>query len=308
MRSAITRSRLLGSLVLAAILLAGCGNGPASVGAAAFVGDSRIPVNEVQARFRTVLDKEPAAKQQLDQQGQLGEFGRRLATDLVRRRLVEQATRDEGLRVDERQLTELINAAGGPEKASAGQIYTPADFRDAMRSRLLTGELGRKYIDRIGVTYDVTSATNRREAEDKARRMSHSDQESAAVVAADRQAGVGAATGEHLRSAEVPELAAATPLFGALPGTTMAFELQPQSGQWTVVRIKQRSTEERAAPSGAGADEAKMQAVGAQLLRVTAQRIGVELSPRYGVWDEIALSAAPSAGETIGIAFQPRRA
>ena len=51
-----------------------------------------------------------------------------------------------------------------------------------------------------------------------------------------------------------------------------------------------------------------MQAVGAQLLRVTAQRIGVQLSPRYGVWDEIALSAAPSAGETIGIAFQPRRA
>lgn len=300
----IPRFRLLAGLVLAGTLLAGCGNGPASVGAAAFVGQDRIPVNEVQSRIRTVLDKEPGAREKLEQQGQLDEFGRRLASDLVRRRLVEQATREEGLRVDQQQVSAVIDSAGGAEKASKGQIYTAGDLEDAMRSRMLTGELGRKYIGRVAVTYDVTTANNRREAEEKARRMAAGEQQATDLVNADHQAGLGSATSQRATSGELPDLAAGTPLFAALPGTVVAFELQPQSGQWTVLRIKDRSTGgPGTVGDGSAQDEKKMQAFGTQLLRVTAQRNGVELSPRYGVWDPIALSAAPSAGETTGFAF-----
>ncbi|WP_243789991.1 SurA N-terminal domain-containing protein [Saccharopolyspora gloriosae] len=304
MSSVIARLRPFALVALSCALLAGCGFEPGRAGAAALVGDARIPVSEVQSRYRAVLDKEPEAKAQLEEQDQLGEFGRRLAGDLTRRALVDQVAEDEGLRVDERRVREVIDAAGGAEKASAGQIYTADDMADVVRSRLLTAELGRRYIDRLSVTYDVTSATTREDAEQKARRMARGDAESAAVVTADQQAGQGAATDQRLRSAEVPDLAAGTPLFGARPGTTMAFELQPQSGQWTVVRIKRRDVAPPPpAPSPAGGDEMRMQSFGDQLLRVTAQRVGVELSPRYGAWDQLAMSAAPNKDETIGFVF-----
>ncbi|MFR9730025.1 SurA N-terminal domain-containing protein [Saccharopolyspora sp. MS10] len=304
MISVISRVRPLALIALCCALLAGCGVGPGKAGAAALVGQARIPVNEVQSRYRSVLEKEPEAKAQLTEQGQLGELGRRIAGDLVRRELIEQAARDEDLRVDERRVGQVIDAAGGPEAASAGQIYTESDLADVVRSRLLAAELGRGYVDRLAITYDVSSATTRGEAEEKARRMARGDQESAAVVTADQQAGLGAAADQRLRSAEVPDLAAGTPLFGALPGTAMAFQLQPQSGQWTVVRIKRRDVgAPPPAPSSAGADEMRMQAFGDQLLRVTAQRAGVELSPRYGVWDQLAMSAAPNQDETVGFVF-----
>lgn len=304
MSSVNSRVRPLALVVLSCALLAGCDAEPGKVGAAALVGDARIPVNQVQTRYRAVLDKEPEAKAQLTEQGQLGEFGRRLAADLTRRALVDQVAEDEGLRVDERRVREVIDAAGGAQAASAGQIYTADDMANVVRSRLLTAELGRRYIDRLSITYDVTSATTRGDAEQKARRMARGDQESAAVVTADRQAGVGTAADEKLRSADVPDLAAGTPLFGARPGTTMAFELKPQSGQWTVVRIKRRDVAAAPpAPSPAGGDEMRMQSFGDQLLRVTAQQVGVELSPRYGVWDQLALDAAPNKNETIGFVF-----
>lgn len=297
------RLRLLASAVLAGTLLAGCGTGPASVGAAAFVGQDRIPVNEVQSRLRTVLDKEPGAREKLEQQDQVDELGRRLASDLVRRRLINQAAAEERLHVDQRQVGDVINAAGGAEKASKGQIYTAGDLPEAVRARLLTGELGRKYIDRVSVVYDVTTANNRREAEQKARAMSAGPQQSRDLVGADHKAGLGAATSQRVRSAEVPDLAASTPVFAAQPGTVLAFELQPQSGQWTVLRVNAREVDPSAPATGAGQDEARMQAFGSQLLRVTAQRNGVQLSPRYGVWDPIGLAAVQSPGETTGFAF-----
>ncbi|GAB2659179.1 hypothetical protein GCM10027271_17330 [Saccharopolyspora gloriosae] len=304
MSSVISRLRPLALVALSCALLAGCGVEPGRVGAAALVGDARIPVSEVQGRYRAVLDKEPEAKAQLAEQEQLGEFGRRLAGDLARRALVDQAAKDEGLRVDERRVREVIDSAGGEQAASAGQIYTADDMAAVVRSKLLTAELGRRYIDRVSITYDVTSAATRGEAEQKARRMARGDAESTAVVTADQQAGQGAAADQRLRSADVPDLAAGTPLFGARAGTAMAFELQPQSGQWSVVRIKRRDVAPAPPkPSAAGADEMRMQSFGDQLLRVTAQRVGVELSPRYGVWDQLALGAAPNKDETIGFVF-----
>ncbi|MEU6131337.1 SurA N-terminal domain-containing protein [Saccharopolyspora sp. NPDC047091] len=308
MSSAMHRARPLALILLCCALLAGCGVEPGKAGAAAFVGEARIPINEVQSRYRAVLEKEPEAKAQLSEQGMLGELTRRMAADLVRRELTKQAARTEGLDVDERRVAEVIDSAGGPQAASKGQIYTESDIQDVVRSRLLAAELGRKYVDRLSVTYDVTSAVNRREAEEKVRRMAGGDAESAALIAEDRQSGTGAAADQRLRSADVPDLAAGTPLFGARTGTAMAFELQPQSGQWTVVRIKQREVAPPPpAPSAAGADEMKMQALGDQLLRVTAQQVGVELSPRYGVWDELGLSAAPNQDETIGIVLPSAR-
>ncbi|MCI2420690.1 SurA N-terminal domain-containing protein [Saccharopolyspora sp. K220] len=293
--------RLLASIAAAGLLLAGCGSGPSQVGAAAIVGDTRIPVTEVQSWFTEVLAKEPDLKPQLQQQGQLDELGRQLASQLVRQELVEQAARDERLAVGDQQVNDLINQLGGPQAATAGKIYTPRNVREMARTQLLATELGRKYFDGLAVSFDYTQATTRREAEEKAHRMAQGPAAAAALVEADSRSGVPAATGQQLRAADSPQLAAATPLFGAQPGTVLAFESEPNSGQWLVVLIKERRADAPAAAPGAGsADDQTLQGVGMQLLGITADRVGVRLSPRYGVWDPVGLSAAPNEGETTG--------
>jgi hypothetical protein len=304
-------TRVLATLATAGLLLAGCGSGLSQVGAAAIVGDTRIPVTDVQSWFNAVLHKEAALKPQLQKQGQMDELGREIASFEVQQELIRQTARDEHLSVDEKRIDDAINRLGGPQAATAGKIYTPENFREAARSQLLAAELGRKYLDRLAVTFDFTQASTRQEAETKARRMAQSPQEAAALVDADRKAGVPASADEKLRAADSiqvaadgTQLATDTPLFGAAPGTVVAFTPPDQPAQWLVVRIKGRDTNSpSAAPIAAQTDEGTLQKFGMRLLAITADRVGVRLSPRYGVWDPIALGAAPSAGETTGFRF-----
>ena len=303
MRSVISRPvRSLVVLAAAGLLLAGCGSGPSQVGAAAIVDNTRIPVTDVQSWFNDVMRKEPGLKPQLQKQGQMDELGRQLATFTVQQELIKQMARDEHLSVDEQKVSDLINRLGGPQAATAGKVYTPENFRDGVRSQLLTAELGRKYVDQLSVTFDFTQATTRREAEVKARQMAEGPRQAAALLDADRAAGLRVGAGERLRPADSVELATKTPLFAADPGTVLAFKPDAQGGQWLVVLIKQRDTNSPSpTPVAPQTDQKTLHDVGMQLLGLTADHAGVRLSPRYGVWDPIGLTAVPTEGETLGL-------
>ncbi len=68
-----------------------------------------------------------------------------------------------------------------------------------------------------------------------------------------------------------------------------------------MVLVRQRDTNSPSpAPVAPQTDEKTLHDVGMQLLGLTADRAGVRLSPRYGVWDPIGLTAAPTEGETQG--------
>ncbi|MGW1676408.1 SurA N-terminal domain-containing protein [Saccharopolyspora sp. NPDC002376] len=285
--------RLLASIAAAGFLLAGCGSGPSQVGAAAIVGDTRIPVSDVQSWFNELLERQPDIKSQLKQQGSLDDLGRQLASQLVRQELAEKAARDERLNVTDQQVAERVGQLGGPQEAD-----------EMVRTQMLTAELGRKYIDQLSVTFDLTQASNRRQAEQKARRMALGPQQAADLVAQDKAAGLLTATDQKLRPAESLKLAANTPLFGAEPGTVLAFEQSPNSGQWLVVRVKDRQVDPKApAQLANGVGDDVLQQFGTFLLGATADRTGVQLSPRYGVWDPVNLTAAPNEGETTGFRF-----
>ncbi|MGI8310008.1 SurA N-terminal domain-containing protein [Saccharopolyspora hattusasensis] len=289
--------RLLASIAAAGLLLAGCGSGPSQVGAAAIVGDNRIPVSDVQSWFGEVLAKEPGLREKWQQQGQLDDLGRKLASQLVLQELVAQAARDEGLTVTDQQVADLINQVGGPQTATEGGINTPEGLRDVVRTYLLETELGRKYVDRLAITFDYSRASTRGEAEEKAKRMAQGPAEAAALVQEDAKAGVLAVLDQKLRPSDDPKLA---PLFGAQPGTVLAFEPETNSGQWLIARIKERRTDAPPTASSGGMGDQMLQSLGIGLLGITADRVGVRLSPRYGVWDRVNLVAVPSEGETAG--------
>lgn len=303
MTISLRRGRLFASLAVAGVLLSGCGSGPSQVGAAAIVGDQRIPVSDVQSWFSEVLAKEPELKPQLRQQGQFDELGRSLAGQLVRKELVEQAAREDGLTVSEQQVDDMINQWGGPQ-VTEGKIFTPQNLREMARTEALVTELGRRHFDGLAVTFDFTQATTRSEADRKAHQMAQGDAAVRDLIAADAQAGVPAAAGQRLRAVDSPKLAASTPLFGAEPGTVLAFEPEPNSGQWLVALIRQREAAPTPRPAG-GVDDQTLQGVGTFLLGDTADRVGVTLSPRYGVWDPIGLQAAPNENETTGFRIEP---
>ncbi|QGK72012.1 hypothetical protein GIY23_03530 [Allosaccharopolyspora coralli] len=296
--------RLFVALAAAGLLLTGCGTGPGQPGAAAVVGGETIPVSDVRSWFDGLLAKEQGVKPELQAQGQMDDVARNIATLTVREKLAERAARAENITVSDNRVSEEIAARGGAEAATRGQIYTPRNFRDGVRAQLIATELGRKYADRLAVTFDYTQATTRSDAEHKARRMAAGAEETRKVIAEDAAAGLPAMEGERLRAAETPEvnaLAAATPLFAADPGTVLAFQGQ-QAGQWLVARITERRTDARG-PAPAPMDQETLQALGTQLLALTGERVGVELSPRYGVWDPIALATAPNEGETTGFRY-----
>lgn len=304
MRFAIIRPARWLALLVLTLLLAGCGTVVNEIGTAAIVGKTRIPDSAVKSWFDAVLQKEPDVKTQLQQQGQMGALGRQIASLEVQQELLNQAAVAEHLPVDERAVRNLIAQMGGPQAATAGKIYTPQNVADEARAQLIATELGQKYLNRLSVTFDYTQATNRQEAETKANRMAQGLQQTEALVASDSSQGVPAATNQQLRASDNPQIAAATPLFGAPQGTVLAFQTDQQSGQWIVVRVLSRRSDLTAAKP-AQADPQTLQGLGLQLLALTADRLGVQLSPRYGVWDPVALGAAPNTGQTLGIRLLP---
>lgn len=315
MRSVITRSitsralRSLAGLTAAGLLLAGCGSGPSQVGAAAIVGNTRIPVTDVQNWYTAIMRKEPGLKEHLKSQGQTDELGRQLASFTVQNELTRQAAKQEQLSVDERQVDELIGRMGGPEAATHGRVYTRENLRESARTQLLTAELGKKYFHRVSVVLDFTVATSRREAENKARTMAEGPQQAAALIDADRKAGQRAMTDQPFRADENTKLATTTPVFGADPGTVLAVKPGEGSGDWLIVLVKKRDT--NAPPPATPTEEAGQKTLydaGLQMLGLTAEHLGVRLSPRYGVWDPVGLSAVPTPGETTGLRLRSHAA
>lgn len=308
MSSVILRpTRVLVALVAACLLLAGCGSGPSKVGAAAIVGDQKIPLTKVESWFTGVLQKEPGTTEQLRQQGRADDLARRLAGFTVRHELARQAARREGLRVSEQEITDWVARQGGAQAATRGTIFTAQNFRDVAHSQLLMVELGRKHLGTTSITFDFTQASTREEARAKARRMARGPQQAAALLAADRAEGIPVGSEKQLRATDSTTLAAGTPLFGASPGTVVAFKgPQQQAGKWLIARIAERSTNAEPVPVGGRVDPRTLRAFGMRLLGITAERAGVQLSPRYGVWDPVKLDAVPEAGQTSGFRLEGR--
>lgn len=302
MSSVILRStRVLVALLAAGLLLAGCGSGPGKVGTAAIVGDQAIPLTAVESRFSAVLNKKPELAEQLRQQGRMDDLARRIAGFMVRRELVAQTAHQENLRVSEQQVTERINRAGGAQAAAKGTIFTARNYREVVRSQLLMTELGRKYLGTTSVTFDYTQATTRQEARSKAERMAQGPQQAAALIAADRAEGIPAGSGKRIHASDSASLAIGTPLFGATPGTVVAFKGPNQrAGTWLITRITERTASAESDAAGNQVNERSLQSFGMRLLGLTAGRVGVDLSPRYGVWDPVKLTPAPESGQTTG--------
>ena len=308
MSTVLKRFSLLGAAV--GLLVAGCGTGPAQAGSAVIIGDTSIPLEVVQQRLDTVLKTEPEARK-LQEQGKLAQVASAIVTDVVRHELLKRAAQQEGITVDETEVTKTLENAGGAEEASKNNIHDPSTIRDLVRDTLIQTELGRRYIDRLEVTIDFFYTKDGRDAIAKAKEVAANPDKMKDFVRDAPKSAEGARLaelGKVVRTSETPSQGP-TLLFGTKPGTVVAFLPDPANAEWMVAYIQDRKTNAKAS-SGASAEELNPRVLGDTGLRITqliADEVKVEVNPRFGQWDPAVMAVAPNGEEKSGFVAVARK-
>lgn len=313
------RTRVLVAVVAACLVLAGCGAGPSQAQSAFLLDGQTVTQDQVQNMIDKAVREQPAA-QLLAQQHKLDQVGRAIVSQLIVHELVTRAAQREGLAVDEPLVNQTLaqdplatpvpTTGIDPSQLPTQIAYRTRDHREAITDQVLMRALADKYFAKLSVTFDYTSVvsddpgaqpvTMREKAFAKANEMAASPDAAARVIQADTAAGGQTGADEHVPAVQAPDLAA-TVVFGVQPGTVVAFQPSAEQAAWIVAVIRKRdlstpqSVDQAAEPTAS-----QLIAIGVRLLQPYADESGLELNPRYGVWDPVAMAVVPSAAETTG--------
>ncbi|MFD9706376.1 hypothetical protein [Lentzea sp. NPDC059081] len=287
MSTVLKRFSLVG--VAVALLATGCGTGPAKAGSAAIVDGQAIQLKTVQDRTTTVLKKEPVA-QQMQNQGKLDQISRWVLADEIAHKIVEHAAQRENITIDETRVYDAVKQRGGEDAASQQSVQDPTTIHRFQRDALVLGELGRRYLATLEVTVDYFQVKDPKEAREKAEEATADPAKFAKFVQEAPRTSSGqqaSATNQKIRVSENASLVE-TMLWGVKPGTVVAFPFGQQQSSWMVALVKERTTlppvpgEEDLADS---VDPKVIAGFGMRIAQFHAADLGIEINPRYGVWD-----------------------
>lgn len=299
--------------LVGALALVGCESGPSKVGAAGVVGETRISVDSVQSEFRWLLNNIPQARE-LEQQKKLGSISRYALQVRIRHALIADTARELGLSADPAEVAELLKAAGGEAKAPQNLLTTPGRVRQVIEDIVLLRAIGQHYVERVSVRVAGTLIAQEQPGKTSRARAVELGK---AMAAEPERAEEFAAQGDQQLPADLKlsdvatgsnSVLAQTPLFAAKPGTVVVMQPDPQQGTvWLVALVQERSETESAQGDKPKkfADEV-LQEIGGQALRPAAERLGVTVSPRYGVWDQTSMAIVDSTQQSQGLLLTAR--
>ncbi|MCP2253220.1 SurA N-terminal domain-containing protein [Prauserella aidingensis] len=297
--------------LLAGLVLAGCGSGPSQVYSAAIVGDRSVPLDDVQQEIDWLLDNVPQA-QQAQRQGKVDMFAREVVRGRVIHQLAQIAAKREGVTADRGEIDELIRGSGGVDEVSRSAGVEPSRVRDLASDQVVLQELARKYIGRLSVslvgtviTGDEPGNSAKEQATALGRRIAD-DPERARAIARDAGHQL---VDEKLDFAEAlqndPELATSA-VFGSREGTVVVVQPSRQQAGWLVGLVDERRTTGQADAAEPQVNPEYLYFAGLRMLQPVAEDVGVRINPRYGLWDEAALSPAPNEDELTGRLLRSR--
>jgi foldase protein PrsA len=306
----IRSPRLVVSAGLAVLLLSGCGSGSVRPGAAALVGDERIPVDTLQEVVERGL-ADPQAQQALGQDRSA--FQRQVLSRLVNREVLQAAAEREGVTVSDgdvdKQLQDFAAQAGGEEalEAQAAQNgISPEDLQPFLRDVVLEQALGDALTEEEDVPQEQLEGLYQQNIAQydrvKSRHILVEDEAQARDILAQVQEDParfedlaaefstdtsnkdqGGDLGFQGKGQFVPEFEAL--LFSAEPDTYDV--VQTQFG-WHVVHVqeRERTSLEEATPElrRAALQEQRAEETGT-VLRDVANDLGITVNPRFGRWD-----------------------
>lgn len=298
--------RVVAAVAVLGAVVSGCGSGPSQVGSAAIVGSEAIPLSLVQDQIATALSPARAQAVAGRDQGAGGGYGApQVAREVVTSAILSDLLRDrlaaEGITVPDSAVDAAIASVGTPEELDAASLYAPEVQREKIRDDLGAAALGARYVDRLGVTLQFTGFPTEDEALAAAEAAAAGGPGADAVFADAPPEG----RASQVRAADNPALATSF-AFGTEAGSAIALRPAQDGAPWTVIRVVERDT--ALPPAGPSAvdrfGQQDLQLIGYRLLQPDAAAAGVQVNPRYGVWDPIQL-AVVDADLTAGTIVNP---
>ena len=111
--------------------------------------------------------------------------------------------------------------------------------------------------------------------------------------------------GNVLPAAQAGTLAS-TPLFGSPVGSTVVMPFPGGQGAWLIAVIRQRDDDKAVATEKAPElDAATKTAIGMRQLQLLFGELGVRVNKRYGVWDVVSMTVAPTLDSAQGAVLSP---
>ncbi len=276
--------RVVVAVLAAGVVATGCG-GPNQAGSAVIVGSEAVPLEAVQSQVETALAKPDQLAQLAEQGGDPADVARSIVTREVLHELLTRRAAEEGISVTDAQVEAELAENGGADAVLESSLYDADTLRERVRDDLIAAELARREVGGLSVTADLVAATSQDEADRVAARLAAGGPEAEALFANQQTS----ARGQVYQAATTPD-AAATVLFGAPEGSVVSFQPSPEQSTWIVFRVVDRRTD-AATPAEAVSSISQQQlvAIGERLLQPVADEVGVNVNPRYGVWDPIQL-------------------
>jgi len=314
---------LVAALAVLGGALTACASGPSQVNSAVIIGDRAISVDDVQQRLDQALRVEPAAKE-LAKARKLDLVSRGIVNQLIRHELLAEAAKREGLSVSEKDLTELTARIAPSEDPVTRSVQAAFDPKDVVRDRVLAVQLGQKRLTKEQLVMNgvaIGGVVNTKAKATELGKQMAADPGKAATLG---QNALGAdGRGQPLQDFQfnairvyegekqnaqgqrVPVDAMTPPLFSVPDNSVVVLPLGSgeQAGSGYLVAVVRRPStgvpeEEAALASDVPADW--LESLGEHVLASYAKELSFRISPRYGVWDELAVGVAPSEAEKVG--------
>ena len=291
--------RVVAAVAAVGAVVSGCG-GPVQAGSAAIVGDTTVPLEQVQTQVGTLLARVPADQRQQDTAPSLA---RDIVTNELLHDLLGRAAAQRGVTVTDAQVDGFIEQQGGTQALLQNSVLDVEGLRQQAHDFLIATELGRRAAPGLVVTVDLVGSPNRADAEAKARVLAAGGPAADALFKNSRTAQKG------VRVAALTDTQnAGSVVFGTPVGEVVAYQPDPQAATWNVFRVVSRETDARPADPAAAAALSlqELYLIGQRTLQPVADALAVRVNPRFGVWDEVALRVVP-ADQTSGLVLAQGR-
>jgi hypothetical protein len=274
--------RVAAAVAVIGAVVSGCG-GPTQAGTAVFVGENAVPLEYVQTELDAALAKKDLIAQFTEQGGSTADIARGVVTRVVLHDLLARSAAEKGIVVTDAQVDAQIAENGGAEALLDGSLFDLSVLRESVRDNLIAVQIAQREVGGLAVTADLVGATSRADADAKAAALRAGGAEADALFGDPRTS----ARETTFDAASAPDNAA-TVLFGVPAGTVVVFQPDPQQATWIVARVLDRRTDAPSDPAAVTSiSQSQLLAIGRRLLQPTADRVGIRVNPRYGVWDPV---------------------
>jgi hypothetical protein len=293
-------SRVVATVLVAGVLVAGCGGGPDQAGAAVIVDGDAVPLESVQSQLEVALSRPDRLAALTAQGGGPADVARSIVSREVIHDLLRRRAAAEGITVSDAQIDTRLDESGGVDAALQSSIYDLPTLRNRVHDDLIAMALADKSVGGLAVTADLVASTSRADAEAVAQKLS------AGGPAADALFGnpETSARGTVYNAVTAPD-AAGTVLFGTPVGGVVAFQPDQRQSTWIIFKVTDRRTDapfDQQAVSSISSTQKVT--IGERLLQPDAQQLGVRVNPRYGVWDPIQLRVVADDRQ-VGLILPP---